>query len=336
MRIIFNVFNNKNKAQHIIGNIDIVLEKNKSYSELNISYKLKNGYIFIDHNVEDGIYKSYLYKYCYFEKGSVYGEELQEKPIMLPPYITKDTGERISQLKGKTEIKYLPDEDILYIAFLWPFGKTQTIDSLIDISFDKAVNKLIEFVRDNEPIKRKITDLYLNENRKYFLYERIHDYKQNDDDENYRIKLLGYTTNKELADEIYTNGYFSGRDIVVTDEMPKIQSVLIERPKWVYVEVSYEEEDIKDIVGLKKSAYFNFRFIQPNSNCSALVEHDELDRLLNPTMVVYEKGYGHFWFKYEITDIINKEELSQQIQDLAIHYILFRERYEKLDKKSEK
>lgn len=325
MRIIFNAFNNKNKQQHIIGNIDVVMKKEKSFSNVEFEYKLKNGYVFMDHFLEDGMHKSYLYKYCYFEHDSVYGEELKEKPIMLPQKILTDQCDRLLKLQNQTDIEYINNHDILYIAFVYPFPKTQTIEKLTEMMYDKAVNKLTEYVKENNVVREKINDIYMNENRVYLIYERFYT-RENDEELDYQIKLLGYTTNKELADEIFFNGYFSGRDIIVTDELPKIQGVIFEKPRWIYVEVEYEEDKIEEIVGLKKSVYFNFKFIQPNQKCSKLLEPSLATGKI--PLVQYEKNAGHFYFRMEITRYMDRQELSQVVQDTAINYILFRKNYE--------
>lgn len=325
MRIIYNAFNSKNGQQHIIGNIYTIMNTGKSFNDIEFSYELRNGFIFIDHFIEEGKHKSYLYKYCYFEHDSIYGEELQEKPIMLPEYIIKDNFDKI---KENEEIKYLMNDDILYLSFSIPFGQTQTIDELVKLTYEKAYNKIIEYIRDNELIRQKITDIYLNESRIYFIYEKFYNYSDNDEESSYTIKLLGYTTNKKLADEIYTNGYISGRNIIVTDEMLKLQNVIIKKPEYVYVEVYYEEDKIEDIVGLKKSAYFNFKFIQANRKCENLIPDDL--RNPDPVKVQYEKNEAHFYFRYKVSEnYIDKKEFTQKIQDLAIHYILFRSNYEK-------
>ena len=328
MRILYNAFNSKNLSQHIIGNIEVVMEKIQSFDDVKFSYNLKNGYVFIDHVIEDGAHKSYLYKYCYFDQNSVYGEDIKEKPIMIPEYIYKDKGSRIKELKHKEEIIYLENEDVLYIAFTYPFGKYQVIEDLVKQTYDQSLNKLVEYVKENNFIRQKITDIYLNENRVYFLYEKIYDYEDNDEEMNYQIELIGYTTNKDLADEICFNGYIQGRDIIVTDEMLKIQGLLIEKPKWVYVEVFYEndEDKIEEIAGLKKSAYFNFSFIKPNQRDNDL---NKISDILSKDDVRYEKEEGHFYFKCHTNHYMNKKEFSQYVQDLAIHYIVFRNQYEK-------
>lgn len=333
MRILYNAFNSKNLYQHIIGNIEVTMEKIKTFDEIKFSYNLKNGYVFIDHFIEDGVHKSYLYKYCYFDQNSVYGEDIREKPIMIPDYIYNDKGSRVKELKNKEEIIYLQCDDVLYITFICPFGEANVIEDLVKQTYEKALDKLINYVKENEFVKQKITDIYMNENKVYFIYEKNYEYEDNDEEMNYQVELMGYTTNKDLADEICFNGYIQGKDIIVTDEMPKIQGLLIDKPKYVYVEVFYENEDeekIKEIIGLKKSAYFSFRFINPTKKYRDLkiIPKNSMFNLPTPS-VQYEKDEGHFYFRCETNNYMNKKEFSQYVQELAINYIVFRNQYEK-------